>query len=157
MCTTSCEFLPPLQTWILPKSNVLIWRINGQSQGNWQRGWPGTPQRVSTLRMESWQSQFHLHHLLKLIRFWFLPSYPPLNRGCHCQRLKQILSLSVLFSKGNLQNQTSQRGCISCPTQCSTERGTKDPAASLSGCEVSFSYVSDRSNVFKCVCREPTF
>lgn len=85
------------------------------------------------------------------------PQLPTSEQGNHCQRLKQILSLSVLFSKGNLQNQTSQRGCISCPTQCSTERETKDPAASLSGCEVSFRYVSERSNVFKRVCREFTF
>lgn len=65
-------------------------------------------------------------------------SQPPTSEQVdHFEGLKQLLSLLVLFSKGNLQNQTSQRGCISCPTQCLTERATKDPAASPSGCEVS--------------------
>lgn len=88
--------------------------------------------------MASWQSQFHLCLLFQ----------PICLDSSRLRTSEQVSSFPVLFWKGNLQSQTSQRGCISCPTQCLTEQGTKDPVASLSGCEVSSSHVSERWSIF---------
>lgn len=44
---------------------------------------------------------------------------------------------AALSWKGKLRNQTSQRDSTRCPTLCLTARVTKDPATSLSECEVS--------------------